>query len=87
LNKYIFITPEGLTCKPNIDRPEPEFVDMQIIGFGPDSMVQDALKDLIEVHSHQPENTISANFAFRLESDKNSYLRFKENRDKFSEAS
>ncbi len=87
MNKYIFFTPEGLTCKPNIDRPEPEFVDLQIIGFGHDTMVQDALKDLIEVHSLQPENKIGANFAFQLESDKNSYLRSWENTNILSQAS
>jgi hypothetical protein len=87
LRKYIFVTPEGLTCKPNIDRPEPEFVDMQIMGFGHDSMVQDALKDLIEMHSHQPENKINASFAFRLETDKKNYLHFQEDRNKFSAAS
>jgi hypothetical protein len=87
MNKYIFVTPEGLTCKPNIDSPEPDFVDMQIIGFGRDSMVQDALKDLIEMHNNQSENKISRHFSLRMESDKKNYFWLKENRSKNTTAS
>ncbi|MBN1189789.1 MAG: hypothetical protein JXA46_08555 [Dehalococcoidales bacterium] len=87
MKNYIFVTPEGLTCKPNIDRPEPEFVDMQIMGFGRDTIVQDALKDLIEMHSYQPENKINALFTLRQENDSKKYIRFKENKREFTPAS
>jgi hypothetical protein len=50
MNNYVFFTPEGLTFKPNCDRPEPESVDMQMIGVGHDDMFQDALMGLLEVN-------------------------------------
>jgi hypothetical protein len=87
MKKYIFVTPEGLTSKPNFDSPEPDFVDMQVIGFDRDSMVQDALKDLIEMHSSQSENKISRHFALRLENEKKNCFWLKENRSKYNTAS
>jgi hypothetical protein len=87
MKKYIFVTPEELTCKPNFDSPEPDFVDMQIIGFGRDSLVQDALKDLIEMDSNQTENKINKHFSLRMENDKKNYFWLKENRSKIPTAS
>jgi|WetSurMetagenome_2_1015567.scaffolds.fasta_scaffold450762_1 hypothetical protein len=87
MKKYLFVTPEGLTCKPNFDSPEPDFVDMQIIGFNHDSLVQDALKDLIEMHGNQTENKINKHFSLRLENDKKNYFWLKENKNKINTAS
>jgi hypothetical protein len=87
MKKYIFVTPEDLTCKPNNDSPEPDFVDMQIIGFGHDSLVQDALRDLIEMHGNQAENNVNTHFAIRLDNDKKNRFWLKSPRSKTMTAS
>jgi hypothetical protein len=81
MKKYIFITPEGLSFKPNMDSPEPDYLDLQIFDFNHDSSIQDAIQDLIELNHNakcgQPEGPI----ALRIENNrrKSFWLREKKN--------
>ncbi len=73
MKKYIFVTPEGLTYKPNCDSPEPDFQDIQIIDYSHNVSVDDALKDLMEINGNLVENKPSTAFSVRLETkNKNS---------------
>jgi hypothetical protein len=74
MKKYIFITPEGLTYKPNCDSPEPDFPDMQIIGYGTSTTIEDALKDLMEMSGNLFENNSAQNFSLRFEGDNKRHL-------------
>ena len=82
MKKYIFVTPEGLTYKPNCDSPEPDFPDLQIIDYGHNPTVDDALKDLIELNGDLFENKVTHNFSIRLETNnkKSLWLRDRKSR-------
>jgi hypothetical protein len=70
VRKFIFITPEGLTHKPNCDSPDPDFQDIQIIGFGGGSTVEEALNDLMELNEGTFESKSERNIALRIEDNK-----------------
>jgi hypothetical protein len=78
MRKYIFVTPEGLTYKPNYDSPEPDFPDLQVMSFNHDTSVDDALKDLIAINGNLFENKAIHNFYIRLETGNNNSLWLKE---------
>ena len=78
MEKYIFVTPEVLTYKPNYDSPEPDFPDLQVIGFNHDASVDDALKDLIAINGNLFENKATHNFYIGLETGNNNSLWLKE---------
>lgn len=78
MKKFIFITPEGLTYKPNYDSPEPDFPDLQIIGYGHSAAVNDALKDLMEINGNVFENKQSQTFSIRLETNNKNSLWLRE---------
>ncbi len=82
MKKYIFITPEGLTYKPNYDSPEPDFPDMQIIGYGHSATVDDALKDLMEINGNLFENKSEQLFSIRLETKNKNSLWLREHKVK-----
>jgi hypothetical protein len=69
MKKFIFVTPEGLTYKPNCDSPEPDFPDIQIIDYGHNVSVDDALKDLMEINGNLVENKPAPAFSVRLETN------------------
>ena len=87
MKKYIFITPEGLTYKPNCDSPEPDFPDMQIIGYGHSATVDDALKDLMEINGNLFENKPEQTFSIRLETNNKNSLWLREHKIKIPIAS
>ena len=87
MKKYIFITPEGLTYKPNCDSPDPDFPGMQIIGDGHGSTLDEALKDLMEMSENLFENHSAQNFSLRLENDNKKYFWPREHKSKVPLAS
>jgi len=87
MKKYIFVTPAGLTYKPNLDSPQPDFPDLQIIGYNHNTTIGDALKDLIEIQENQPENKGPYNFSARLETDNKNPPWFKDRKTPISRAS
>jgi hypothetical protein len=78
MKKYIFVTPEGLTYKPNCDSPEPDFPDVQIIDYSHNATVDDALKDLMEINGNLFENKSAQNFTIRLETNHKNSLWLRE---------
>ena len=69
MKRYIFVTPEGLTYKPNCDGPSPDFINMHIAGFGRNSSVRNALLDLIEMSRNSQESPLEGHFSVRIEND------------------
>ena len=63
MEKHVFITPAGLTYKPNCDSPEPEHIDIQIFGCEQDESVQDTIDDLIELNREDAENHLDQPFS------------------------
>jgi hypothetical protein len=49
MDEYIFITPEKFNCEPSLDRPEPEYYNMQSINESFDDIFQNSYQDLIEL--------------------------------------
>jgi hypothetical protein len=72
LKKYIFTTPEVLTYQPNSDSPQPDFMDMEIMGFG--HTLEDALKDILELSEHPEENKLRRTFFLDLKNDSRKYF-------------
>ncbi len=87
MKKYIFITPEGLTYKPNCDSPDPDFLDMQVIGFGGGSTIEEALNDLMELSESGIQNKTERNISLRIENNHNRSLWIRERKDKIPIAS
>ncbi len=81
MKKYIFITPEGLSFKPNMDSPEPDYMDLQIFDFNHDASIQDAIQDLIELNQNAKGSQPEGPFALRIENNrrKSFWLREKKN--------
>jgi hypothetical protein len=69
MKKFIFITPEGLTYKPNCDHPEPDYMDIQIFSIDKKHTVEDALGDLIEFNQNVIENDPDSPFSVRIEKE------------------
>ncbi len=82
MKKFIFVTPEGLTFKPNCDSPEPDYLDIHIYGFDEDSSVQDAIQDLMELGESATGNRPDQPFSVRIENNsrKNLWVREKKNK-------
>jgi hypothetical protein len=51
MEKFIFITPATFDYNPEVDRPEPEYFDLQTNSVGRDDMFQNAFEDLIELNT------------------------------------
>ncbi len=52
MKKYIFVTPDGLSFKPNVDSPTPDFLDIEMFGQDSDASIQDAISQLIEYNEY-----------------------------------
>jgi hypothetical protein len=87
MRKYIFITPEGLTFKPNCDSPDPDFLDMQIVGFGQGSTLEEGLNGLIELNEGALESKSEWNFSLRIENRKSQSLWLRDHKTKIPIAS
>jgi hypothetical protein len=81
MKKFIFVTPEGLTFKPNCDRPEPDYLDIHIYGLDEEHSVQDAIQDLMELGTNAT-NQLDQPFSVRIENNnrKNLWVREKKNK-------
>jgi C4-type Zn-finger protein len=87
MKKYIFITPEGLTFKPNFDRPEPDRLDLHIFGFNQDISVENAIQELIELNENASREEFERPFTLRIENDKQKSFWVREKKNKTSMAS
>ena len=87
MKKYIFITPEGWTYKPNCDSPDPDVLEMQIIGFGQGSTVEEALNDLMELNAGTSAGKAARNLSLRIESGHHRSLWFRERKTRIPLAS
>jgi hypothetical protein len=86
VRKFIFVTPEGLTFKPNCDSPEPDYLDIHIYGIDEDSSVQDAIQDLIELSEHATEDQPNHPFSVRIENNNRKNLWVREKKSKMGMA-
>jgi len=86
MKKYIFVTPEGLSFKPNNDSPAPDFLDIEILGHGPESSVQDAISDLIELNENARLGRSDMPFTVRIENNRHNSLWVRDNRTKICRA-
>jgi len=86
MKKYIFVTPEGLSFKPSCDSPSPEFLDIEIMGHGPDSTIQEAISDLIELNENARMGNLSQTFTTRIENNQHRNLWVRDNRTRIGQA-
>ena len=87
MKKYIFVTPDGLTYKPNCDSPDPDFLDMQIVGFGRGSPLEETLDDLIDINEGAPGGQPEWSFSLRIVNKKSHSLWLREPKPKIPLAS
>jgi hypothetical protein len=69
MKKFIFVTPEGLSFKPNCDSPEPDYLDIHIYGFDQDSSVYNAIQDLMELSDNTNGDQPDLPFSVRVENN------------------
>jgi hypothetical protein len=85
MKKYIFVTPDGLSFKPNVDSPTPDFLDIEMFGQDSDASIQDAISQLIEYNENARQGSLDKPFTLRLErNNRNLWLR--DNRTKICRA-
>jgi hypothetical protein len=87
MKKYIFITPEGLTYKPNCDRPDPDHMDMQIFSFDRTHTIDDTLNDLIELNQNVSGSKLDGPFSIRVEKESRKSIWLTEHKVPTSKAS
>jgi hypothetical protein len=86
MKKYIFVTPDGLSFKPSCDSPAPEFLDIEILGHGPETSIQDAISDLIELNESARLGNLNKPFTGRIENKSNRSFWLRDNRSKICQA-
>jgi hypothetical protein len=86
MKKYIFVTPEGLSFKPSCDSPAPEFMDIEIMGHGPDTSIQAAISDLIELNQSARLGNPDRPFSVRIENNSNRNLWVRDNQSRLCQA-
>jgi len=87
MKKFIFITPEGLTYKPNCDHPEPDYMDLQVFSIDKKHTVEDALSDLIELNQNVMEGDPNGPFSVRIEKENRKNIWLRERKARTSHAS
>ena len=86
MRKFIFVTPEGLTFKPNCDSPEPDYLDIHIYGIDENSSVQDAIQDLMDLSEHATGDQSDRPFSVRIENNNRKNLWVREKKSKMGMA-
>jgi hypothetical protein len=86
MKKYMFVTPEGLSFKPSCDSPAPEFLDIEILGHGPDTSIQEAISDLIELNESARLGNLDRSITGRIENKNNRSFWVRDNRNKICQA-
>jgi predicted nucleotidyltransferase len=81
MDNHVFITPAGLTYKPNCDSPEPEHIDIQIFSYEQDESIQDTINDLMELNQDSGED-LDRPFSLGINNrhDKNFWVKRKNSR-------
>lgn len=87
MKKFFFITPEGLSFKPNMDSPEPDALELEIFGFNKNITFHDAIQNLIELNENPDSNRFIRPFSLRIENDNRKNIWMREKRYKNSMAS
>ncbi|HSW58041.1 MAG TPA: hypothetical protein VLH15_06540 [Dehalococcoidales bacterium] len=82
MKKFIFVTPDGLSFKPSCDSPAPEFMDIEIMGHGPETSIQDAISDLIELNESARQGHLDKPFTLRIENKYHRSFWVRDNRTK-----
>ncbi len=80
MKKYMFVTPDGLSFKPSCDSPAPDFLDIEIMGHGPETSIQDAISDLIELNESARQGGPNKPFTVRIENNHQRNFWIRDNR-------
>jgi hypothetical protein len=86
MKKYQFITPDGLSFKPSCDSPAPDFLDIEIMGHGPETSIQDAISDLIELNESARLGNLDRPFTGRYENNRQRRIWVRDYRSKICQA-
>jgi hypothetical protein len=87
MKKFVFITPERMTCQPNSDSPQPDFVDMDIMGFNNGSSIEDALRDLLELNEGMVEKDPGETYTLDLKNENRQFFALQDYKNKIPLAS
>ena len=86
MRRYFFITPEGLTNKHIMDRPEPDFIEMQLFGYTPNQDIHDTINVLMELNDNIVHDCPEKVFSLELKDTENPLLRRRDYRAKSLQA-
>jgi hypothetical protein len=86
MKKYMFVTPDGLSFKPSCDSPAPEFLDIEILGHGHETSIQDAISDLIELNESARLGNLDKSFTGRIENNHHRSFWVRDSRTKICQA-
>jgi hypothetical protein len=67
MERYLFVLPGSLTCRPIFDRPEPDQIEFHVYGFADGDSVLDTVKDLIEMDLDSGESLVDPPFSLKFE--------------------
>ena len=74
MSKFVFITPERLVYKPNYDSPEPDFIDMEVLGFDRGQTMEEALEDLLGINGHLVEDNLEETYLLDLANESRQFF-------------
>ena len=69
MNKYIFITKEGITYQPNSNSIEPDCENHQVIGIAFGENTEEAFKNLINSHLYLKEMNFNEVICYKLDNE------------------
>ena len=69
MNKYIFITDEGITYQPNSNEIEPDCYNSQVIGIIEGENEDEAYSNLIKKYEYLNEMEFNEVYCYQIKSD------------------
>lgn len=87
MKKQVFVKSEALTYQPNTDSPEPDFEDMDTMGFGLGQNIEDAVKDILELNDDMQAKRPGQIFSIDFRNENRKYFRLKDYKNRARKAS
>lgn len=70
MNKYIFITNEGITYQPNSDSIEPDCENAQVIGFSDGNTQEEAFDNLLKENTQLKHTNFNKITSYHVEEER-----------------
>ena len=77
MNKYIFITDEGMTYQPDSDSIEPDCENSQVIGFSNGANEKEAFDKLLKQNTYLKDTNFCEIYCYQVKEDEPQFFYLK----------